>query len=221
MIEVCENNVWYKRKRKKIKFKKLFCIFLVFSIILSVFFYYKNYVSKQILTICADYSDACATESVNKAVIDTLKEEIKYSDLILIEKNQAGDISLMTANSYKINAISREISEKSLENLSKKLDAGVPVPLLSFSGIKLLAGYGKSINYKPVYISNIVCNFTSSFKSVGINQTLHSIYIDVNTETKLEMPLNNVARETNSSVLVCETIILGKVPETYLNGKLF
>ncbi len=221
MIEVCNTNVWYKKRRKKTPIKRIIKILITLLIIFLIYFYYQNYITEQVLRICGDYSEVCATESVNNAVLQSLKTQINYSDLVTIEKNSNGNVSLMTANSYKINSISREISNNSLNNLTKKLEKGVPVPLLSFTGIGLLAGYGGVVNYKAVYVSNVVCNFTSKFESVGINQTLHSIYIDVNSEIKLEMPAKKLTKICNSQVLICETIIVGQVPEIYLNGNLF
>ncbi len=221
MIEIYDSNVWYTKKRKHFKIKRVFVFFVIIAIVIGIYVYYQNVISEQVLKICSDYSEVCATESVNDAIIQTLKEEIKYDYLVTIEKNSTGEVVLMTANSYKINAISREISDLSLKNLEKKLKKGVPVPILSFSGIKLLSGYGSIVNYKAVYVSNVICEFSSRFESVGINQTLHSIYIDVITDVKLEMPAKKLEKECVTSVLICEAVIVGKVPEVYLGGKLF
>ncbi len=221
MIEVHDCNVWYKKKKRRFKGKRVITFFIVCLIIVGLVIYYKNCITEQVLRICGDYSEVCATESINKAVLTTLKDQVKYSDLINVEKNSNGDVTYMSANSYKINSISRSISEKALKNLKSTLELGAPVPILSFTGIGIISGYGKTINYKAVYVSNVVCSFKSKFISMGINQTLHSIYIDVSADIKLEMPLQKKEKTNVSSVLVSEAIIVGKVPEIYLNGKLF
>mgnify|MGYP003298022672 CR=1 FL=1 len=51
------------------------------------------------------YSAKCANESVSKS----LNVNIRYSDLITIEKNNDGDIVLITTNSHKINLIGRSM----------------------------------------------------------------------------------------------------------------
>lgn len=221
MIEVCDCNIWYKKNQRRFGFKR-FAVFFVLSVcIVGVYMYYKFVVTEQVLKICSDYSEVYATESVNEAVIETLKEGIKYTDLVAVEKNSNGDVTLMTANSYKINLINREISDLSLKTIRKKLEKGVPVPAWSFTGIGFLSGYGKAVYFKAVFVSNVTCEFSSVFQSVGINQTLHSIYIDVETEINLEIPANKKSDKCKSSVLVSEAIIVGKVPEIYLDGKLF
>ena len=49
----------------------------------------------------------------------------------------------------------------------------------------------------------------------GINQTLHRIYLDVNTKTSILTPFNVIRNNYESRVLLTESIIVGKVPETY------
>ena len=57
--------------------------------------------------------------------------------------------------------------------------------------------------------------------SVGINQTLHSIYINVESKVNVGLSLSNQTIIVNSSILVAETILVGKIPEVYLSGNLF
>ena len=61
----------------------------------------------------------------------------------------------------------------------------------------------------------------SKFTSVGINQTLHSIYIDVISTIELNMPLNSATSTCKTQILISETILVGKVPDIYLKDGLF
>ena len=70
-------------------------------------------------------------------------------------------------------------------------------------------------------VSSVTSDFESKFYSVGINQTLHSIYVLIKAEIFLEMPLGREKRTFETSVLVAENVLVGKVPEVYLGGKLF
>ena len=88
------------------------------------------------------------------------------------------------------------------------------------SDYAIIIGDKASANSNRLYeISKEYCN--SQFIEKGINQTLHSIYVDIKGDVKLEIPFSNYKNELKSSVLVCETVLVGKVPELYLNGKLF
>lgn len=185
------------------------------------YLYYHNVICNQIFKICEDYSYSCSTEAVNITVLETLKDGVKYSDLVAIEKDNSGQITLMQTNSLKINMINREVADKTATLLKEKLHSGIPVPILAFSGVSFLSGYGSKVNVKTVNNVSVICNFNSKFTSVGINQTLHSIYVDVVSLVQLEVPLNNREKECKTSILISETVLVGKVPELYLNGGLF
>lgn len=220
MIECTEKNIWYKKHRKG-KFKRCFSIFLAFLIVFGVIFYYQKVVVNQIFKICSDYAYSFSTESVNQAVLSSLSNGVKYTDLVSVKENNNGDIVLMTSNSYKINLLSREIIRDTSGNLTQKLNEGIPIPILTFFGFQVLSGYGKDVKVKTCSVSAVKCEFFSKFISVGINQTLHSIYIKVISDIKVSVPLNNKTITCETEVLISETVLVGKVPEIYLNGKLF
>ena len=221
MIEYCNQNIWYKKRRKKRTFKS-FLSFLICAIILVLLFtYYKNVVTMNIVGICYNYSYSYATESVNKSISLTLSESVTYGDLIYVEKDGGGDIVLLSANSYKINKLSKEIALLAETILKEKINEGIPIPILAFSGINLISGMGKEIIYKSVSISSVECKFDSNFESVGINQTLHSIYINIVSKVCINFPLNSQNITIETPVLVCETVLVGKIPNVYLNGNVF
>lgn len=219
MIECTDNYIWYKKRKKK-PFKRFFSIFLCFIILFSTIFYYRNLILKQIFNICQDYCYACSTDSVNNAVLLSL-DNVTYSELILIEKDNDGEIVMMTTNSLKINSINRKVADKTSSILKNKLSFGVPIPICAFTGISLFSGYGKKVNLKIINNVSVICNFSSTFTSVGINQTLHSIYIDVISVVKLQVPLKSYEIKSKTQILISETVLVGKVPDIYLKEGLF
>ena len=221
MIEVTPEFIYYKKRKRRFKFKRFFSLLIVFGIIFLFSFYYKNFICIQINNLCKDYCYSYSTDSINKAILNSLTSSVKYEDLFEIEKNSSGDIVLMSTNSLKVNLINKEITQNSKIFLSEKLKQGVPVPLLSFTGIKWLAGYGANVNLKILSISSVTSEFESKFISVGINQTLHSIYIVIKSQISIEMPMNREEVEYSTAILISEAVLIGKVPEIYLNGNLF
>ncbi len=217
MIEVCED-YFYKKKKRKGKSKK---IFIAFFLIALIFLYNRYFIAKNVLDICEDYCNSYATSSVNDAILDVTIENFTYSDLVKVEKNQSNDIVLISANWIKVNEISRLIVDKTSNGLNQKIKNGVPIPWLTFSGIGMLSGLGKCVNLKLVTISSINCSFTSDFTACGINQTLHSIYASVFCKINIEYPFSSREIETLTKVLLSEYVIVGKVPEIYLNSGIF
>lgn len=217
MIEYVDENIYYKRKKVKGK-RKYFAIFLI--IIVLSFIYYKYVVLDNLNEYFLAQAQAVAIDSTNETILKSLKE-YAYSDLVYIEKDANGNVSYMKTDSYKINYINKVVASKTKDVMQDKFEKGIKVPILAFSGIKIISGYGRKILYKNLYVTNVICGFNSKFQSVGINQTLHSIYINVRCDVNWGLPLSGKTISTTNNILISETVLVGKVPEVYLNGNLF
>lgn len=219
MIDCSNEYIYYKKKRLVKKKGKAFLLLVLTLTILLLF--YNFFITPQLCEICNDYAYSICNESLNSAVIVSLNDSVNYSQLISIEKNNSGEIIMISSNSHKINLLSRNIEKLALERLKAELKKGVKIPFWAFSGIKILSGYGKEIQFNYLSVSSVNCSFMSEFKSVGINQTLHSIYVELRSDVNIEIPLLKKESEYKTSILIAETVLVGKIPEVYLNGNLF
>lgn len=57
----------------------------------------------------------------------------------------------------------------------------------------------------------------SNFESVNVNQSIHRIYLKLNTEIGILTPIGSFGKKVDSEVLLTEAVIVGKVPDTYYN----
>ncbi len=220
MIECSEKNIWYKKRRKN-NFKRCFSLFLSVLIIVGLVCYYKYVVADLIIDLCSEYAYSYSTESVNTAVLETIEKETSYNDFISVEKNAQGEIILLSANTVKVNKFTREISYLTMKYLNEKMEKGIPISVLTFTGIGMLSGYGTKIKFKTVSVSSVTCELCSEFISVGINQTLHSISANIKSKVIIKQPLKSVEQEFQTKVLICESVLVGKIPEVILNGRIF
>ncbi len=161
------------------------------------------------------------TVAVNDAVYYTLSDQIRYEDLVTVDRGEDGNIQAISANSFQINRIARDTAYMSQQNLKKMSEDGIEIPLGAFSGIEAWAGFGPRINIKIIPISNVECRFVSEFESAGINQTKHSIYLEIVADISIIMPSGTSNFASLTPVLVCESVLVGKVPDTYLQADIF
>lgn len=155
-------------------------------------------------------------DAVNTAVFEVIKDASIYDSLVKIQRDEEGNITMISSNAVRINYLSREI----IENAQKKLEflgsKGVNIPLGTFSGMPILVGHGPLVNIKLIPIGAINCNFSSKFISAGVNQTNHRIYLEVNSIVNIILPTASQNVNTKTQILIAENIIIGKVPQTYL-----
>ena len=216
MIECTDKYIYYK-KHRKINFRRCFVFFIIVLFFCAFVLYYKFFVNDKIVEISSTIAHSHSIDCVNQAVSNSLKDNVKYTDLISVDKNNNGDIVLITANSYKINLIGREIVENTHLNFDNQIKKGVPIPIMAFSGIDFLSGHGKEIYLKTISVANIDCDFLSEFNSMGINQTIHGVYVIVTCQIEVYNFPKKVIKKFETKVLICQSVLVGKVPEIYLN----
>jgi len=210
-----KNNIKKKWSRKR-KLTVFFSIFLVFIVI--VFAFFNSYVNPIIIAVSEAKVSTMATKSVNSAVQSVINNTDIYDELITITLDSNGKIAMFQVNSIKINKLSKEISKTAQQNLELVSTQGISIPLGTLSGVSVFVGVGPDINFHITPIGNIQSHFNSDFTSAGINQTNHRIYLTMTATISIVLPTATKTVTTYTNILICESIIIGEVPSTYLNS---
>lgn len=215
-------NAGTKKKKNKKRTRKL-AIFLLFAILLSVFlalFFYRRSMNPIILDIAQTRMQAETTMAINEALVVTLADVSDFSEFVTVEKNEQNDIVLVTANSALVNNLAHSTAIVTQKKISELKSFEVNIPIGTLSGIPLLSELGKPVTVTVSPVGNVTCSFQSTFETAGINQTLHRIYILVESCVDLIMPTSHTEVKSKTPILLCESIIVGKVPDTFLQGGL-
>ena len=204
------------------KLKKGIILAVIFLVIVVVCIYTLNSVSPTIVAFSEAKIKSLTTAAVNSAIFEVMLEPISYGDLVSIEKNADGEITLIAANSMIINKLARDMAQSTETYIEKMGEQDVKIPIGTLSGSPLLAGKGFKVTIRVLPLGSVKCQFVSEFETAGINQTRHTIYLDVVATISIVLPTSQSIVKTNTPVLVSESIIVGKVPDTYLSaGSIF
>ena len=172
-------------------------------------------------TLVRQYSRTASSDHVRQTIAAIISEkmlngEYGYDYFVTLEKDGGGNITAITANTVRINALSAEIvSDISAASANGRLDLRIPLGTLTDS--VLLSGRGPTIPVCVVLLTASAVNFVGDFQSAGINQTKHQILLDVSVDVNLLIPRGSLAQTISAQLLVAETVIVGKVPENYIN----
>ena len=93
-------------------------------------------------------------------------------------------------------------------------DIGIPLGSLFFP--EIFSGKGPAIPVHILSIRNSDANFVSHFSQAGINQTMHRLNMEVSIDVAVLVLGQTSSFSMTSEVVVAETIIVGDVPQTYL-----
>lgn len=204
--------------KTKVKKRLLIFVLIVVFIITAILLYFNKVVNPIILSITESKVASLSTKAVNSAVSEILVENNLYEDLVTICTNDAGDVVMIQANSVLINKLSRDLARASQTKLDTIGAQGVSIPMGSFTGMPIFIGRGPEVRLKVMPIGAIQCSFLSEFVQAGINQTNHKIYVNLTATINVVLPVANKQIVSNTQLLICENIIVGKIPEVYLSS---
>lgn len=196
-------------------------IILVLSIILIVFnillYEFDKSVNSTIITIAEAEVKKKTVYIINKSVLNEYNNGFNYDSVVKVEKDSEGNIIMLKANTLEMNKIACEVAVQAQNELEKEGNIDIEIPLVYAFKNNVFSNIGPSVSIKAEPIGNIEAKYSSQFESAGINQTRHKIYININTEVRIILPLSNDTINVNSQIPVAETIIIGKVPSTALD----
>lgn len=213
------SSLQYKIKRRKpIKLKIGIFISIIFIIILFIILYLNYIVNPVIIEYSIAKTRSLSQKAVEEAVYQTINQGFIYDDLINITHDENGDVMYISTNSLQINLLARDLAKNAQKQLETMGNTGIDIPLGTFTGMPIFVGRGPEINIKLLPIGSISCKFSSEFLDAGINQTNHKIYLTVTTNVSIILPTANETVQTTSQLMIAESIIVGKIPDTYLNS---
>lgn len=124
---------------------------------------------------------------------------------------------MISSNVLTIDKITSDIAGYIQNSLEQNGNTKVKLSVGSFTGVKMLSGYGPEIPIQISSVGTVNTDIKSEFISQGINQTIHRIYMDIICEVSVLTPFNTITQDIYNKVLLGENVIIGQIPATFYN----
>lgn len=186
---------------------------MVLSVALSLIVKFK--VDPNIEDVARIKAQVVVSRTVNKALSEHFKED-DSDKLFTVKNGNDGSMEMVQANSAAINIFMSQLSvnlQESFQNMDKE---SYEVSVGALLGSKFLSQTGPYVNLSIVPLSVSSMDFKTEFETQGINQTKYKIYIVLKCKVKVVAPFASKTFTTKNTVLVAEAVILGKVPDSYV-----
>jgi sporulation protein YunB len=192
-------------------------ILAVISVLIGSFIYIDNSLTPTIKVLAETKAEELANRSINKSVAKIIKDEVNYSDLMNTKVDNEGKITMIESNTVMMNKVASDVALRIQEELKQVKTTTSYIPIGTALGSPILAKYGPQLKVSIEPIGTVYVNFKTDFEDAGINQTRHRIYLEVNTKVKVVIPLTTDTKEVKAEIPICETVIVGDVPNSYIN----
>ncbi len=200
--------------------RKTAVLFGVFLIIAAFFFFLQLILSPLIVELAKARVDNRASYIINEAIETQMQsDDIDYENIVFLEKDVNGNITALKTNINEVNRLKTQILSV-IDDLLLDLDVNeIGIPLGSLILPELFSGMGPKLPVKVMSVSASDAEFHNEFSEAGINQTSHRMMMDVNITMTVLTPMGTESITVTSAVVVAETVIVGLVPESYVNVK--
>ncbi len=141
---------------------------------------------------------------------------IQYDRIVYFEKDLNGRITALKTNMSEVNRLKTDILNIINDEILALDTSDIGVPLGSFFLPEFFSGKGPAIPVHILSIRNSDAVFYSNFSQAGINQTLHQLTMEVSVDVAVLVLGQTSSFTMTSEVVVAETVIVGDVPDTFL-----
>lgn len=189
-------------------------IIAIMLIALATFYSITRAINPIINGLCIDKAKNIATQISNEEATKIM-DKYTYDDLITIIRDSEGNIKMLQTNTKNINQIMSDIPVNIINRFKEENNSDMYIYSGSILGIKLFSASGPKIHIKITNAGNVETRLESEFKSQGINQTVHRIYLLLTCEVTMLTPYNTITQKIENQVLIAESVIVGTVPDFY------
>ena len=143
---------------------------------------------------------------------------IQYDRIVYFEKDLNGKITALKTNMSEVNRLKTSILNIINDEILAMDTTDLGIPIGSLILPEIMSGKGPQIPVQILSISNSDASFESYFSEAGINQTLQKLTMNIIVDVAILVLGKTENFTVSSQVVVAETIIVGEVPDTLLQG---
>lgn len=154
---------------------------------------------------------------LSEVVLEEVVEPFHYSDLIHVETTPDGYVSYMMPNTMRISRLMARVNQRTQERINELRDEDFTIPIGQLSGLSILANVGPSLPVDVMPVGTAQVSVDEDFVGVGVNHARHTIYMVASCNLTIAVPLIKEQIQVSVRLPVAEAIIVGPVPEMYLN----
>ena len=206
------------KKIKKVYFKRKIALFLIIFDIIAGYLYFSS--TNLILTFGGETFKSEVSNCSYYAVEKCLEMNFDFNEITNLKTNETGDIIFVSTDTLLVNFVAKKLALDCYDFINSTITNGFEIPVGAFTGLKFLAGFGKKVDVKLATSLSVGCKIITNFEQAGINQTRQVLSSLICTEIIVMAPFVNERYYDEIEVVLCDNIIVGKIPDTYLNATL-
>jgi sporulation protein YunB len=194
-------------------------LFILFLALILGFVFLRSKYFDVITNLAQTQVTNATSDLINDAVAKQIDGgRIAYDRIVYFEKDLNGRITALKTNIGEVNTLKTETLDMINEEILQTDETLLGIPIGSLILPEFLSGKGPRIPVQILSVRNSDATFDSHFTHAGINQTMHRLNMHVLVDVAVLVLGRAINFTVSSEVVVAETIIVGDVPDTFLQA---
>ena len=210
-------NNYNTHKTNKKGFGVIISLILIVTVITWMISVFETKIKPMVSMMAQTRAKVIALTAINDGIREEIIKNISYEDLITLKKDENQRITALQTNMVKMNEMQAKTLHVIQDKISNINESELKIPIGSLFDSSFFSGLGPKITIKVMPFGAVEGHFVDEFVSAGINQTKHKINLEFISTIVVIIPLSKIVTQVVSSIPIAETIIVGNVPNTYLN----
>lgn len=199
------------------KLVRTIAILMILCFGLFLFFRYKF--NGPVVELAQTQVMNATSDLINDAIDGQMETgDIQYDRIVYFEKDLDGRITALKTNMSEVNRLKTNTLNLINDEILSLDQSDIGIPLGSLFLPEILSGKGTIIPVQILSIRNSDAYFSSDFTQAGINQTLHKLNMCVLVDVSVLVLGQTASFTVSSEIVVAETVIVGDVPDTFLQN---
>ena len=203
-----------RRKNKEKSVLSNFRLFCSLMMVTILFIFLDSRIRPQVVTLARYKVQSLVTQAANQAIIEQMElSPLSYGDLITVQRNESGEITLLSYNALEVNRLKSNITSTVISKVQMMDKADIYIPIGSLTNLDILNNKGPTLHFIVTPTAYVETDIESEFETTGINQVYHRIFIVLKISASALIPNYSTDVKFATRVCVAQTVIVGKVPE--------
>ena len=205
--------------RRRRKWKRRIFFYLILGLLIGLFVLLRSRLWPVVMDLAQTQVTNTTSDLINDAISEQIAQgNIQYDRIVYFEKDLNGRITALKTNMSEVNRLKTDILNLINDEILVQDTEQLGVALGSLILPEFLSGKGPDIPVRLLSIRNSDAQFRSFFSEAGINQTLQQLTMDVLVDVTILVLGQTRSFTVTSQVVVAETVIVGDVPDTFLQS---
>ena len=125
-----------------------------------------------------------------------------------------GTITAVSIDAERVGQVASLVLERMMDGDDGQIE--LDIPLETLIGVNFLPGLKLPLPVRILVLTTSDVRYRNELVSAAINQSKYQLYLDINMDLDILVPWAHQTETVGTQALLAETVIVGKVPQTYV-----